>query len=37
MESILVELRAAEGGADAKLLVVDQLAAYVKAAHRHEL
>ncbi len=37
MESIVVELRAAEGGADAKLLVLDQLAVYVKAAHRHEL
>jgi protein subunit release factor A len=37
MESILVELRAAEGGADAKLLVLDQLGAYVKAAQRHEL
>jgi protein subunit release factor A len=37
MESILVEIRAAEGGADAKLLVLDQLSAYVKAAQLKEL
>lgn len=37
MESILIEIRAAEGGADAKLLVIDQLAAYVKAAQLNEL
>lgn len=32
MESILVEIRAAEGGHDAKLLVLSQLAVYEKAA-----
>lgn len=37
METILVEIRAAEGGADAKLLVLDQLAVYVKAATRARL
>ena len=31
-ESILVEIRAAEGGLDAKLLVIDMLSVYVKAA-----
>jgi hypothetical protein len=36
-ESILVEIRAAEGGADAKLLVLDQLAAYSRAAVRRGL
>ena len=30
METILVEIRAAEGGADAKLLVLEQLKVYVK-------
>ena len=34
MESVIVEIRAAEGGADSKLLVVDQLNAYVAAATR---
>ena len=34
MERVLVEIRAAEGGADAKLLVSDQFAIYVKAAER---
>lgn len=29
-EQVVVEIRAAEGGADAKLLVRDQLATYVK-------
>lgn len=37
MESIIVEIRAAEGGQDAKLLVLDQLAVYVKAARAHRL
>jgi protein subunit release factor A len=31
MGTIVVEIRAAEGGEDAKLLVVDQLRAYVRA------
>lgn len=30
MDTILVEIRAAEGGADAKLLVAEQLKVYVK-------
>lgn len=30
MSKIILEIRAAEGGADAKLLVRDQLALYVK-------
>jgi protein subunit release factor A len=30
--SVIVEVRAAEGGEDAKLLVVDQLRTYVRAA-----
>lgn len=33
--SIIVEIRAAEGGNDAKLLVQDQLAIYRKAATRY--
>jgi protein subunit release factor A len=37
MESILIEIRAAEGGDDSKLLVADQLSAYVKAADRGHL
>ena len=37
MESILIEIRAAEGGDDSKLLVADQLGAYVKAADRGRL
>ena len=37
MESILIEIRAAEGGDDSKLLVTDQLKAYVKAADRGRL
>lgn len=37
MESIIVEIRAAEGGADAKLLVNKQLGAYDRAATLHEL
>jgi protein subunit release factor A len=35
MESIIIEVRAAEGGEDAKLLVVEQLRAYAAAATRH--
>lgn len=37
METIIVELRAAEGGDDAKLLVGEQFAIYVKYAMRHGL
>lgn len=32
MSVVIVEIRAAEGGADAKLLVEDQLAIYAKMA-----
>lgn len=35
MDSVLVEIRAAEGGDDAKLLVREQMAIYAKAAKRH--
>ena len=34
MEAVLVEIRAGEGGDDAKLLVHDQAAIYSKAARR---
>ena len=34
MESIIVEIRSAEGGDDSKLLVREQLAIYAKAAKR---
>lgn len=34
MESILLEIRSAEGGADSKLLVRDWLAIYLKAGGR---
>lgn len=37
MESIVIEIRAAEGGDDAKLLVSEMLGAYVKAGSRREL
>lgn len=37
MERLLIEIRAAEGGADAKLLVSDQFAIYAKAAARDHL
>ncbi len=37
MESVVIEIRAAEGGQDAKLLVSEQLGAYVRAAHVREL
>lgn len=35
MDSVLVEIRAAEGGDDAKLLVRDQMGIYAKAANAH--
>lgn len=34
MESIIIEIRGAEGGEDSKLLVKDMLSAYYKAAQR---
>jgi len=34
MESVIVEIRAGEGGADAKLLVVDQFAVYGRLLER---
>lgn len=37
MESVILEIRAAEGGDDAKLLVMEQLSVYVRAAIRREL
>ncbi len=37
MDSLLVEIRAAEGGEDAKLLTIDQFRVYVKAAERRGL
>jgi len=37
METIIVEIRAAEGGADARLLVYEQLAIYHKFAVRERL
>lgn len=36
-ETIVIEIRAAEGGADAKLLVEEQLAIYRRLAQRREL
>jgi protein subunit release factor A len=36
-EQIIIEIRAAEGGDDSKSLVMEQLAAYVKAADRKGL
>lgn len=35
MSSVLVEIRAAEGGDDSKLLVRDQMAIYCHAAKKH--
>lgn len=35
--SVIIEIRAAEGGEDAKLLVVDQFAMYCKLATRRGL
>lgn len=37
MNAIMLELRAAEGGDDAGLLVLDFLAVYLKAAERSRL
>lgn len=37
MEAIVIEIRAAEGGSDAKLLVNDLLGIYVKAGSRRFL
>ena len=37
METIIIEIRAAEGGDDAKLLVVEQLRAYANAATQRGL
>lgn len=36
-ESIVLELRAAEGGDDAKLLVTEQAAVYIRVAERRGL
>lgn len=35
--SVIVEIRAAEGGEDAKLLVIEQLRIYKKRAERRRL
>ncbi len=37
METAIIEIRAAEGGDDAKLLVYEQLRAYVNVAQRRGL
>ncbi len=37
METVLIEIRAAEGGDDAKNLVTEQLRAYANAALRNGL
>jgi hypothetical protein len=37
MDAVIVELRAAEGGADAKQLVLEQHALYARAAGRSGL
>jgi protein subunit release factor A len=37
METIIVEIHAAEGGSDAKLLIVDQLSIYTKYCARKHL
>lgn len=37
MESIIIEIRAAEGGEDARLLVADQLRVYTKVASQRGL
>jgi protein subunit release factor A len=37
MKAILVELKAGEGGEDARLLVQDQLSVYLKAATKNGL
>lgn len=35
MKEVVIEIRAAEGGDDAKLLVVDQFRVYANAARRN--
>ncbi len=37
METVIIEVRAAEGGDDAKFLVMEQLRAYANAASRRGL
>jgi protein subunit release factor A len=37
METVIIEIRAAEGGEDARLLVQEQLRAYANAAARRGL
>ena len=37
METVIIEIRAAEGGEDARLLCVEQLKAYANAATRRGL
>ena len=37
METVVIEIRAAEGGQDSKLLCEDMLTAYVKAGDRRGL
>lgn len=37
MESLLIEIRGAEGGEDAKLLVLDHFRVYAKVAQRRGL
>lgn len=37
MDSVLIEIRAAEGGSDAKLLVVDTMRIYRKASSINRL
>jgi len=37
METVIVEIRAGEGGDDAKLLVREQVAVYAKACQRWRL
>jgi protein subunit release factor A len=37
METVIIEIRSAEGGEDAKLLVNDQLGVYLRYANRRGL
>ena len=37
MNAVIIEIRAAEGGDDAKLLVREQMSIYLKLAGRREL
>lgn len=37
MDAVIIEIRAAEGGDDAKLLVREQMAIYLKVAGRRSL